>query len=261
MSEKKVVMRNVAIALGIVCIILAASLVGVVADYTSIISGKDSALATDNSQISNLNAQVSNLKAWLKGNLTQASNLEAWLNGNLTQVSNLKAWLNGNLTQISNLNIQISSLNSQLTILNTQILVLSSELKSLSSGIITMANSSVWYNGTVSEKAGSYFPVKASVFVTHGGYVAVTIQSSTTTNLSVEEDWSYALPPPYVNLEIQVTVSTVPEMVLFPVYSNYLVSIYVGNTNLVNSATETVTITYYTANVITPPLPPIAGTG
>ena len=41
MSEKKVVGRNVAIALGIICIVLAVSLVGVIANYTSIINNKD----------------------------------------------------------------------------------------------------------------------------------------------------------------------------------------------------------------------------
>lgn len=40
MSEKKVVGRNVAIALGIICIILVVGLVGAVANYTSIISEK-----------------------------------------------------------------------------------------------------------------------------------------------------------------------------------------------------------------------------
>ena len=39
--KKKVVGRNIAITLGIICIILAVSLVGAIADYTSIVSGKD----------------------------------------------------------------------------------------------------------------------------------------------------------------------------------------------------------------------------
>jgi hypothetical protein len=39
--EKKVVSRTVAIALGLICIILVVGLIGVIADYTSIINGKD----------------------------------------------------------------------------------------------------------------------------------------------------------------------------------------------------------------------------
>jgi len=56
MSEKKVVDRKVAIALGIICVVLAVGLVGVVAYYTSIISGL-------NSQVSQLQSQVSELRA------------------------------------------------------------------------------------------------------------------------------------------------------------------------------------------------------
>ena len=54
MSEKKVVSRNVAIALGIICIILAVALVGAVANYTSIMSEKDnvfSLLLQDNNRL------------------------------------------------------------------------------------------------------------------------------------------------------------------------------------------------------------------
>lgn len=49
MSEQKVekkVSRTVAIALGIICIILAVGLVGTIADYTSIISGKDNTISS-----------------------------------------------------------------------------------------------------------------------------------------------------------------------------------------------------------------------
>jgi len=68
MSEKEVVSRTVAIALGIICVILAVGLVGAVANYTSTISGKDNTIASLNSQIttkdntiSSLNSQVSDL--------------------------------------------------------------------------------------------------------------------------------------------------------------------------------------------------------
>jgi hypothetical protein len=60
-SEKKIIGRNVAIALGIMCIILAVGLIGVVANYTSIISGKDNAITSKEGTISSLNSQVANL--------------------------------------------------------------------------------------------------------------------------------------------------------------------------------------------------------
>jgi hypothetical protein len=62
-KEKKVVGRTVAIAIGIIAIVLLVSLVGAVADYTSIINGKDN-------NISTLTSQNNQLQAWLNANKT-----------------------------------------------------------------------------------------------------------------------------------------------------------------------------------------------
>jgi len=63
MSEKKVVGRNVAIALGVITIILLIGLVGAVANYTSIINGKDNTIATKNSQITDKDSTISSLNS------------------------------------------------------------------------------------------------------------------------------------------------------------------------------------------------------
>jgi hypothetical protein len=70
MSEKKVVNRNIVIALGIICIILIVGLVGAIANYTLIINGKDNTISTKDSQISNLQNQNNDLQTWLEGNIT-----------------------------------------------------------------------------------------------------------------------------------------------------------------------------------------------
>jgi Trk-type K+ transport system membrane component len=44
--KKKVVSRTVAIALGIICIILVVGLVGAIADYRSILNRKDNTITT-----------------------------------------------------------------------------------------------------------------------------------------------------------------------------------------------------------------------
>jgi uncharacterized coiled-coil protein SlyX len=82
MSEKKMVRRSVAIALGIICIALVAGLAGAFAYYVN----------RENNTISSLNTQIS---------------------GKDTQISQLN-------TQISDQNNTISSLNSQLAILQNQ---------------------------------------------------------------------------------------------------------------------------------------------
>jgi cell division protein FtsL len=88
-SEKKVVSRNVAIALAIICIVLAVGLVGAISLYTSQINDKDntisslnsqiasddSQIASDHSQISSLNSQVSDLN-----DIVNLANSTVWVN-------------------------------------------------------------------------------------------------------------------------------------------------------------------------------------
>lgn len=91
MSEKKVVSRNVAITLGIICTILIVGLVGAIASYTSIISGKDDTIASKDSQISSLNSQIIYLNSKVS-DLTDTVNLgksTVWVNN---QIINQSVW-------------------------------------------------------------------------------------------------------------------------------------------------------------------------
>jgi hypothetical protein len=112
MSEKKVVARNVAIALGIALIVSLVGLVGAIANYTSIINGKDNTIASLNSQIQTLTTQKNQLQTWLDGNKTQLQQ----------QIEQLQTWLADNKTyyesEINGLTIQI--INQQATITNLQ---------------------------------------------------------------------------------------------------------------------------------------------
>jgi hypothetical protein len=118
MSEKKMVRRSVAIALGIICMILAVGLVGAIANYTSIINGKDNTIVTKDSQIQTLTNQKNQLKTWLTGNETLLNQAETWLNGNKTLLGQTQTWLEGNITYY---NSQINSLSSQITSLQRNI--------------------------------------------------------------------------------------------------------------------------------------------
>ena len=62
MSEKKVVSRKVAIALGIICMVLAAYLVGTIVNYTSIVSGMNYRISLLESQIVDLQNQILDLR-------------------------------------------------------------------------------------------------------------------------------------------------------------------------------------------------------
>ena len=61
-GNKKGISLAITNTLGIVCIVLLASLVGSIVNYASAINGKDSTIAAKNSQIASLDSQVSNLQ-------------------------------------------------------------------------------------------------------------------------------------------------------------------------------------------------------
>jgi len=93
MSAKKTVSRNVAIALGTICIIL----IALIAYFT--ITG----ISAQNSY-SNLQNQNKQLQTWLAGNETLLRLTESWLNGNITHYT----------SQITNQSSQTTNLQNQL---------------------------------------------------------------------------------------------------------------------------------------------------
>lgn len=95
--------RSVTVVLGIICVILATSLVGAIANYTSVISEKDNTIAS-------LNSQLQQLEMWLDGNRTLLTQIQNWLQGNITYYESRIEILQ---TEISNLNSQIQSLQEE----------------------------------------------------------------------------------------------------------------------------------------------------
>jgi hypothetical protein len=167
-QEKKAVGRADAIALGIICIILAVGFVVAVVNYTSIIGGKDNTITSLSSQISSLQSQVNDL-------------------------------------------VDITSL----------------------------AKSTVWVsNEAVNQPSGSYDYWARSA--SYAGYVWVNVQTSTTTNTYVRVIYSSH----GVNYDNHIEVGTGGTAV-FPILPASNIEIRVGNTNLFNAASETVSITYY----------------
>lgn len=108
MSEiepRKMVSRNVAVALGIICILLIA-----VVAYFSI-----TGISAQNSY-NNLQNQNNQLQAWLNGNESELYQAQNWLSGNITSltgnITTLQSQVN-NLTSIINLANSIVWLNDQ----------------------------------------------------------------------------------------------------------------------------------------------------
>lgn len=101
-QQKKDVNRNVAIALGIIAVVLLASLVGAMESYTAIISGKNNTIAVDKTQIQTLTNQKNQLLAWLIGNETLLNQTRTWLNGNITQSTSQINYLNSQIQVLTN---------------------------------------------------------------------------------------------------------------------------------------------------------------
>ena len=76
MSEKKVVGRNVAVVLGVMCIILVFGLIGTVMSYASAISEKDNTIASLNSEVSSLQDQVADLQDQIINLQNEVTNLQ-----------------------------------------------------------------------------------------------------------------------------------------------------------------------------------------
>lgn len=75
MSERKVVNRNVAIGIGVLCIVLLVAIVGVVFDYTSMLNNKDSQIADLQSQVRFDNSTIDRLTA-----IVNLTNSTVWVN-------------------------------------------------------------------------------------------------------------------------------------------------------------------------------------
>lgn len=198
MSEKKVVGRTVAIALGIVCIILIAGLVGAMEYYTNTSNNSGSDYNTLNSEY---------------------NSLQSTYNDYVSSHSHTDSDYNSLSSQNTNLQNQINDLNN----------------------IVNLAESAIWVNDeTVNQPAGSYTNWTPAFSASYAGYVSVNVHTSTTTKTYVRMIYTSH----GVSYDNQIEVGT-GGTAIFPILPSSSIDIRIGNTNLLNGATETVTITYY----------------
>ncbi len=143
----KITGRAIPIVVGIICILLAASLIGVIANYTSTINSKDAVLASKDSTINALNAQLAVQEAQIaEDNNTIASqdsqmaNLTSQVSSLTSQVATLQSQASADKSTITNLQTQISSANAQINTLNSNVASLQDQVNSLTE-IINMNKS------------------------------------------------------------------------------------------------------------------------
>jgi len=139
MSEKKLVSRNVALALGIICIILVVvGLVGAVTYIIPMINDKNSMISSLNTQISQLTTNNTNLQLWLDGNKTQLNQTQTWLAGNITAYNSLQSTYNNYVIDHSYTNGEYQSLQNQITSLQNQVNDLTSQIQSKNAQITSL---------------------------------------------------------------------------------------------------------------------------
>jgi hypothetical protein len=229
MSEKKMVRRSVAVALGIICIILVASL-GMMA-YVSYSPTSSSSTAT-------LQTKIDQLQGWLDDNKTLLDQTQTWLSGNVTSYEAQISILNARITQLQ------TWLDGNITAYNAYVADHHHTDEDYSNfyNIANLALSTVWVDDqTVSQPAGgigvSYSSWTESP--SYAGYVSVWVQSSSVSGTHVRVIYS----ADGVNFDQEIVVS-VGGTAVFPILPSSI-QVKVGNANLSGGATETVTITYY----------------
>lgn len=130
-DPRKAVRRTTAIALGIICIVLIASLGAALAFYNSTLTNKDKTIADQNSQINSLNTQLTN-----QNNTISSLNFQiSQLTSRITTLQEQAA--SDNLT-ISSLGSQISDLNSNVTNLSNKVIVDNTTINALSQNITNL---------------------------------------------------------------------------------------------------------------------------
>jgi predicted PurR-regulated permease PerM len=227
MSQKKMVRRDVAVALGIVCILLIAALGGAMVYYTITINDK-------NNQINSINAEL----AAITGNYTSTNVTETinQLNANIANLTNennhLQAWLTSNITAATNYADDHGYTNEQYQNLQNQVNGLND--------IIDLKESTGWINQTISNSAGHIVTWKPSTSISYAGYVLVQVKSLTGNNNTFVE---MAFSATNYNADVRQLVGT-SGTVVFPILPTTNLEVNFGTSDG-SAASENVIMIYY----------------
>jgi cell division protein FtsB len=199
------------IALVIVCVILAASLIGVIAVYVP----------------NNMQAQLTEKENTINSLQTQINALEHQIS-----TTNSTTYV----TQIAYLNSQLSNLNYTLTNIYSDYASLQNDYASLQE-ITQLATSEEWYDKSFSQD-GNATTTLGTAQVDYAGYVVV--QATATAN-STYAEVLYTFGG--IDMDFNQTIGT-SGTALFPLLPG-TVEIRIGNINQSNANNVTATITYY----------------
>ena len=202
--QKKSNPKIVVIALAVICIILAASLVGVIALYQP--NGSPADLAAKDSKINSLQEQI----AVLQSQLSNTINASTYV------------------TQIAYLNQQLAALNDQLNATNSDLLSQQSILQLQTTGTL--------YDSSFVQDANAATTVWNNQ-LDYAGYIVVQATANSSTTFA-EVSYSYSGTDFHYNQTLGTSGTA-----MFPVLPS-AVMVRIGNTNLTAANSVTATVTY-----------------
>jgi hypothetical protein len=197
--------KIVVIALAVICVILAASLIGVIALYQP--NNSQTQLAEKDARISSLQTQI----ATLQSQLSNSPNASTYV------------------TQIAYLNQQLVALNDALNSTNSDMLSLQS--------IVQLQTSGTLYNGNFNQDANTTTTLWNTA-LDYAGYIVVQTTASANTTYA-EVSYSYA----GANFDYNQTLG-ISGTAVFPVLPGE-VTVKIGNTNQTATNSITAAVVYY----------------
>jgi len=205
--------------------------------YKTQIASLQNQLSSANSQISSLQSQLSSGGSQVSNLQAQISSLQNQLTSANSKISSLQSQLSSGSSQVSNLQAQISSLQNQLDSATAQVTSLQNQNSSLQS-IVSLSQSATKANAvTINQSAGASTSI-VTFTASYAGYIVVS-GTSTTSNgyITVTDSFSnYPNYPGYVfGTGATRTIPILPGTV----------TVSFANSNLLNGATATITVTYY----------------
>lgn len=197
--------------------------VSLVSSLRGQVSSLQSQIASDQSQIASDQSQLASDQSKIASDQSQINTLQSQVSSDASQISTMKSEVQSLQNEVANYNNQISTLQSEINTLDTK---------------LSLGSYTSWLSSDTISQPASYYTYWTET-TQYAGYITVTVQSSTTSNTYAIVQWS----ADGVTYDQSITIG-MSGSATFPVLPASSVEVGVGNTNFVNGATETISITY-----------------
>ncbi|QCO29310.1 hypothetical protein DFR88_01390 [Metallosphaera sedula] len=229
---KKLAIVGVVIILGIIAIVSLFFYFGMGTINTSI------PVTTSNSNVTALLNEITTLQNEVNSLTNQNQQLQSNVTALLNEITTLQNEVNSLTNQNQQLQSNVTALLNEITTLQNEVNSLTNQNQQLQSIVNLQDTNTIANDYSVNQPAGQYSTI--SFTSNYAGYVTVNVLSSTTSKTTVTIVESTNNGQTITSQTYNVGTSGT---VVFPVLPGNI-NIEIGNNNLINGASETVTITY-----------------